>query len=84
MEEFVSVFPSSSYLNTWRSFNCVRCGKGDDISCRCDLAMSALKSMYDQGRLPWDVAEKIGYVDAGAPVRPRASAHWRCRQFEPR
>jgi len=84
VEESVSVFPSSSYLNTWQSFNCARCGKGDDIAFRCDLAMSALKSMYDEGRLPRDVAEKIGYLESGAPTRQRTSARWRCREFEPR
>ena len=84
MEESVSVFPSSRYLNTWQSFNCARCGKADDIAFRCDLAMLALKSMYDEGHLPRDVAEKLGYLESGAPIRHRTSAHWRCREFEPR
>ncbi len=52
-------------------------------ACNC-LAMSALKSMYDDGRLHRDVAEKIGYLDSGDPVRLRASPYWRCREFEPR
>ncbi len=84
MDESVSVFPSSRYLNTWQAFNCARCGKGDDVAFRCDLAMLALKSMYDEGRLPRDVAEKIGYLESGAPARQRVSAHWRCREFEPK
>ncbi len=84
MEESVSVFPSSQYLNAWQSFNCARCGKADKVALRCGLAMSALKSMYDDGRLPRSVAEKIGYLEPGTPTRQRASARWRCRDFDPR
>ena len=84
MAEPVSVFPSSKHLDAWQSVNCVKCGKGDDFAFRCDLAMSALKSMYDDGRLPRDIAEKIGYLDSGDPIRLRASPYWRCREFEPR
>jgi len=84
VEDPVSVFPSSKQLDAWQSVNCAKCGKSDDFAFRCDLAMSALKSMYDDGRLPRDVAEKIGYVDSGDPIRRRASPYWRCREFEPR
>ena len=84
MDESVSVFPSTRHLDAWKSVNCAKCGKGGDLAFRCDLAMSALKSMADDGRLPRNVAEKIGFLDSGGPVRQRASPFWRCREFEPR
>ena len=84
MEESVAVFPSSKYLDAWQSVNCAKCGKADDFALRCDLAMSTLKSMYDDGRLPRGVAERIGYLGSGDPIRQRASPYWRCREFEPR
>ncbi len=84
MDEPVSVFPSSTHLDAWQSVNCARCSRGEDSAFGCDLAMAAVKSMYDDGWLPRAVAEMIGYLGSGALPRRRASPYWRCREFEPR
>lgn len=84
MEESVSVFPSTRHLVAWQSVNCAKCGKGGDLAFRCDLAMSAVKSIAAEGRLPRGAAERIGYLNSGEAVRGRASPYWRCRDYEPR
>ncbi len=84
MDAPVPVFPSSTHLDAWQSVNCARCGKGEGHASGCVLAMEALKSMYNDGMLPRAVAEMIGYMETGGPIKRRASPYWRCREFEPR
>ncbi len=83
MEQTVFLFCSRTQFVAWRAENCGNCRKEAAAHPGCDLSAALRDTLFPEGTVPLNMAERLGYfdMDDDAAFPPGA---WTCREFQGR
>ena len=79
-------FHCGSQAADWEEANCEHCAKGtpDDEIPACPIQRAIFDAYFGDGRVPEDIAERMGYLANSPPRQKGFSYNWRCGEFQRR
>ncbi len=82
MEQTVFLFCSRKQFATWKLENCGNCRKASAAWPGCDLSAALWDTMFLEGTVPLNIAERLGYFDMEDEDRTAPTGAWTCREFQ--